>query len=363
MYVYWSNYPIFSGNVPYYSVGMGNSLLATLCEINNKSYTRVYNPYFYIVNKPDKSCGGFIKKRKVTRYLVKKSENKISSFSQYKEGFYKLNDGTPKENYNNIDLKQKDVYERIFSNKPKNYEIYDNSFMFDESNKFKKELIINEMLSNTKKNKFHAYNNQHEVYDNLPSSYKKHYPELLEPYLNEPHLYKIKHHYNNINELDTSNDQDPVNLDPGNQEQILFDVINTYITIQPHHNDIKYYRNKINILPIKEDVLDFLSCGLSLDPIFDNTTDTKKIYSFLDQMMLFVKKRRKFLEDNKIDYYEFNLDRDDYKDVFKLKYDLPKIDGKNSGHPYVSYCLTDQTKKTIHENHIRTCKEYLKSQN
>ena len=109
-------------------------------------------------------------------------------------------------------------------------------------------------------------------------------------------------------------------------------------------------------------MLDFLSCGLSLDPIFDNTTDTKKIYNFLDQMMLFVRKRRKFLEDNKIDYYEFNLDRDDYKDVFKLNYDLPKIDGKNSGHPYVSYCLTDQTKKRIHENHIKTCKEYLKSQ-
>ena len=29
----------------------------------------------------------------------------------------------------------------------------------------------------------------------------------------------------------------------------------------------------------------------------------------------------------------------------------------------VSYSLTDQTKKSIHENHIKICKEYLKNQN
>lgn len=335
MFVYWSNYPLFNKNRTYYSVGMGCKLLGFLCEINNKSYTKVYHPYFYIVNRPDESSHGLVKKRKITRYLVKKSESEITSFTQYKTGFNKINDNNPKKNFNKIDLKDKDVYEKIFSNNPKKYNSYDNSFMFNESNKFKKELIINELLSNSKKNKIHAYNKQHELYDSPPQSYKKHYPELLEPYLN---------------------DAAPAN------ENIL-DAINTYITIQPHHNDIKHYRNKINILPIKENVLDFLSCGLSLDPIFDNTTDTRKIYDFLDQMMLFVKKRRQFLEDNKIDYYEFNLDRDSYKEVFKLKYDFPKIDGKNISHPSVSYGLTDQTKKNIHENHIKICKEYLKNQN
>ena len=59
-----------------------------------------------------------------------------------------------------------------------------------------------------------------------------------------------------------------VNADDFGLSKDISDAINTHITIQPHHNDIKHYHNKINILPIKEDVLDFLSCGLSLYPIF-----------------------------------------------------------------------------------------------
>ena len=63
MFVYWSNYPLFNKNRTYYSVGMGCKLLGFLCEINNKSYTKVYHPYFYIVNRPDESSHGLVKKR------------------------------------------------------------------------------------------------------------------------------------------------------------------------------------------------------------------------------------------------------------------------------------------------------------
>ena len=83
---------------------------------------------------------------------------------------------------------------------------------------------------------------------------------------------------------------------------------------------VNIYKSRKNVIPYKENLIDCFASKLKRIKKFDvlerYKTDKRTLWAHLDGVVRNVRRREKYLQDNDIDFVYFNLDRDDYGEVF-----------------------------------------------
>ena len=92
---------------------------------------------------------------------------------------------------------------------------------------------------------------------------------------------------------------------------------------------INIYKSRKNVIPYKEDLIDCFTNKLNMPSKYDVLEEYKKdkrnVWSYLDGVVRYQRRVKKYLQDNNIDPVYFNLDRDDYKETFGFeKDDIPR---------------------------------------
>tara|TARA_B100001113_G_scaffold305874_1_gene266802 strand:+ start:392 stop:1390 length:999 start_codon:yes stop_codon:yes gene_type:complete len=113
----------------------------------------------------------------------------------------------------------------------------------------------------------------------------------------------------------------------------------------------KSYQSRKNVVPYKEDLIDCFTSKLKRyqkgDIIAKYKKDKKLVWQYLDNVVKNLRRIEKFLQNANIDIVYFNMDRDDYKQVFGFeKNDLPRT----ATHP------GDYPEREMHE---KIAKEYV----
>ena len=98
---------------------------------------------------------------------------------------------------------------------------------------------------------------------------------------------------------------------------------------------INIYKSRKNVIPYKEDLIDCFTSKLNMPSKYDVLVEYKKdkrnVWSYLDGVVRNIRKIEKYLQHNGIESIYFNLDRDDYKEVFGFEKDgIPRTNTHSS---------------------------------
>ena len=98
---------------------------------------------------------------------------------------------------------------------------------------------------------------------------------------------------------------------------------------------INIYKSRKNVIPYKEDLIDCFTSKLNMPSKYDVLVEYKKdkrnVWSYLDGVVRNIRKIEKYLQHNGIEPIYFNLDRDDYKEVFGFEKDgIPRTNTHSS---------------------------------
>jgi len=98
---------------------------------------------------------------------------------------------------------------------------------------------------------------------------------------------------------------------------------------------INIYKSRKNVIPYKENLIDCFTSKLNMPSKYDVLVEYKKdkrnVWSYLDGVVRNIRRIEKYLQHNRIEPIYFNLDRDDYKEVFGFEKDgIPRTNTHSS---------------------------------
>ena len=300
---------------------MGKMHMMQLIEINEKTYTKIKHPYYFYKQWHDPNN---YKKRIEKTFVLRKGQSKIETPIKTKTTFGQVSDLVAPELHPFL----KDVQKSSI----------DNTKLFSNTSEVGGDMMVSYFGGvNERKpsDDFMKDKDPVEVFftDKWFKELQKHFPvspsgnylgTFLEPYLKtNPQLTRSI--------VDDLLDVDII-FDP-------FSLMGKYMLgymkgVQEEKTELelyvcKFYQSRKNVIPYKEDLVDCFASKLKRyqkgDLMAKYRRDKRLVWQQLDLVVKNLRRIEKYLQDADIEIVYFNMDRDDYKEVFGFeKNELPR---------------------------------------
>ena len=332
---------------------MGKEYLMHLVEINRMSYTKSLTRYFFYKQWHDPDN---FKKRIEKTYLVRRHQSKVDTpirgrttygekpdlsgipSTCYVHYFGGVNDKKPSYDF----LRGKDLVEVLFTDKWFKVQSKEDPTEKGAGGFFTPSLKVRYNTDEVRNESSRILEMYHQI--ELLKELQKDFPlppsgnyldTFLEPYL-MTHPEYIRDLVDDLTDVDLL--FNPYSLMGKNMSGRCWSCTSSVDTqIEKAELEayvIKTYKSRKNVIPYKENLIDCFASKLKMikkyDVLAEYKKDKRKVWHQLDGIVRSVRRTEKYLQDNNIDPVYFNMDRDDYKEVFG--FEKSHISRKNT-HP------------------------------